>query len=146
MSNYPLSIYIDGDPDWSKPRIALMICGLLAVIFGIRGVTVLDSPPQAGFFGVMIVLILGFGVYVYHKYRHSRIEVGEHELEVAVSLFNRRRISWQEIVNVEQQPNQLKLELKNGEMVRVDLTYFTPEALDRISEEIRQSVYPQASE
>lgn len=125
-------IYIDGDPDWNKPRVTLLITGILAVIFAARAVAALDSPLQLGFYFVLICLVLLVGVYVRHKYVHSRIEVDDTGIEVAVSIFRRRNFNWQDIRNVDQEDTSLVIELTNGEVYKADLAYFTPEALGRI--------------
>ncbi len=132
------AIYIDGDPDWNKPRLALLITGILAVIFAARAVAAIDSPFQLGFYFVLICLVLLVGVYVRHKYVHSRIEVDDTGIEVAVSIFRRRNFNWQDIRNVYQENTSLKIELTNGEVYEADLAYFTPEALGRIRSALRK--------
>lgn len=129
-------IYIDGDPDWNKPRIALLITGLLAAIFAARAFAAFDSTAQLGFYAVLIILVLSFGVYVRHKYAHSRFEVDQDGIEVAVSMFRRQLFEWEKIRNLSLRDSAFLIDLKNGTKKQADLAYFTPEAVSRLKSAI----------
>lgn len=137
------TIYIDGDPDWNKPRAALAISILLAAIFTVRGLAVLDSYWQFVIYGILIAAVLIFGIAVYHKYSHSRVKIGEKGIEVAVSIFRRKFFERDKINRVDQLDNFLVLELKNGNRVKVPLSFFTPEALGRVRKALNLNRYDQ---
>lgn len=134
-------IYIDGDPDWNKPRTALVICLFLAVIFAIRALAAFDSTLQLSIYGVLILLVITVGVYIYHMYAHSRVKISGEEIEVAVSIFRRKPFERDKIKSVDQIDNVLQLDLKNGNRIKAALTFFSPEALGRINASLKKHGY-----
>ncbi len=126
-------IYIDGDPDWNKPRTALIICSFLAVIFGARALAAFDSTLQLSIYGVLILMVLSVGLYIYHMYSHSRVEISDEGIGVAVSVFSRKFFERDKIKSVSQIDGVLQLDLKNGNRIKAPLTFFTPEAIGRVN-------------